>query len=899
MSSVPETENFRERWRQWLLTHNRRGTQTLLWIVLSLYPAFGVLDYLLAPRSAWPVLWGTRGLVTVATLVMFYLVGQPLFARWGDLLSAGYMLVCALGISIMTIFLGGLASPYYAGLTLAIVATGLLFAWKPWLVLLTHASIVASFIVPNLLLHGSAISLTAVSNLFFLVATALIAGVGQIVMFHGAREQVRSQITIEETKQGLEDAHQQLKQVDRLKSQFFANITHELRTPITMILAPVENILSGDCGTLTSTQRSYLEANRRNGIRLLKLINDLLDLAKAEEGFLRLRTERNDLRAMLEDVLAYARPLAARKKLTLDLAIVSTSSRLFVDVEKMERVIVNLLSNALKFTESGGVVVSLETGGGEVRIAVQDSGVGIAAEYVERTFDRFSQEDTAITRRYGGTGIGLAYAKEIVELHGGHVTVTSKPGRGSRFVVHLPEGDAIPESVRDRRVNRSPYPRPKRQDDQEPREWAHRLQRQLDYRFAEIDQVTDRRLVGRSEEAPLHAPRILVVEDNIEILELITLQLRDRYGILVASDGAQGLELAQRERPDLIVTDYMMPQMDGLTMLRQVRGDPRLAEIPVIMLSAKSQLADRVAAREAGADVYLAKPFSQRELDLVVSQLLSRQGRHLQGIMRAHAEGLETISAGLAHEIYNPLNYIKNAHLVIAENVARLQQALPADLDPVRMELIEKARNRIDRMVQSGAHGVGRIEKVVEMIRHYAREGFPTEPSEVPFDEAVREVTALLGPPPGAGGEGETSVSLDLQAEGLSVRAIAEELSQVIRSLVQNAIEAVGPSGHVLVRTRRADKQLLFEVTDDGPGISADSVSRIFSPFFTTKAGSGRGLGLAIVQVVVARLGGSVDVSSVPGRETTFRVLLPAAVPEVAQLATQPLVPSEPPGLSA
>ena len=132
----------------------------------------------------------------------------------------------------------------------------------------------------------------------------------------GAREQVRSQITIEETKQGLENAHQQLKQLDRLKSQFFSNITHELRTPITMILAPVENILSGDCGALTSTQRSYLEANRRNGIRLLKLINDLLDLAKLEEGFLRLRPERTDLRQLLEDVLAYARPLAARKSLS-------------------------------------------------------------------------------------------------------------------------------------------------------------------------------------------------------------------------------------------------------------------------------------------------------------------------------------------------------------------------------------------------------------------------------------------------------------------------------------------------------------------------------------------------------------------------------------------------------
>jgi signal transduction histidine kinase len=919
MTSSLATDTFPERWRLWLLAHNRRGTRTLLWIVLALYPAFGVLDYVLAPRSAWPVLWGTRALVTLATLVMFALLNRRLFARWGDLLSAGYMVICALGISVITIFLGGLDSPYYAGLTLAMVATGLLFVRPPRMVLIVHAGIVASFIVPNLLLHGVAVSATAASNLFFLIATALIASVGQILMFRGAREQQRSHLINEETTQGLEYAHQQLQQIDRLKSQFFANITHELRTPITMILAPLEHLMSGDCGPLTATQRSYLEANRRNGIRLLKLINDLLDLAKLEEGFLRLRAERNDLRQMLEDVLAYARPLAARKNLTLDLDIRSTSADLYVDVEKMERVIVNLLSNALKFTESGGVTISMERAEREVRIAVEDSGIGIAAEYVERTFDRFSQEDTSITRRYGGTGIGLAYAKEIVELHGGLVTVSSKPGQGSRFVVHLPEGDRLPEEVRERRLLPEPARRLKRQEDKEPREWAQGLQRQLDYRFAEIEQVTDRRPVPRAEGLPGQAARVLVVEDNVEIRELISLHLGARYQVYLATDGRQGLELARRERPDLIVTDYMMPEMDGLTMLRQVREDPGLAEIPVVMLSARSQLPDRLAAREAGADVYLAKPFSPRELEAVMRQLLGKQGRHIQDIMRAHAEGLEIISAGLAHEIYNPLNFIKNAHLVIADNVARLQEALPHGLPAERTEVIDKARHRIERMVGSAGRGVERIEKVVEMIRRYAREGFPTEPSDVSFDEAVREVTALVAPQgemhstpedrrgdPGIhptpedrrGDPGmEVAVTTDLRAEGLAVRAIAEELNQVIRSLIQNAIEAVGPGGQVRVKTRAAEGQILFEVSDNGPGIEAERLARIFSPFYTTKVGSGRGLGLAIVQVVVARLGGSVEVGSVPGVETTFRVRLsavPLATPEEEVVVPgAPLRPAE------
>jgi signal transduction histidine kinase len=886
MNGGNQREALADRWREWLLSRNRRGTRTLLWIILALYPAFGILDYLLAPASAWPVLWGTRALVTLATLAMFGLVARPLFVRWGDLVSAGYMLVCALGISVMTVFLGGLASPYYAGLTLAIVATGLLFVWPPRMVLMTHGSIVASFVLPNLAMDGANLNMTAVSNLFFLIATALIASIGQIVTFRSAREQVGTQLTIEQTKLDLENAHQQLKQLDRLKSQFFANITHELRTPITMILAPIESILSGDFGPLTQTQRSFLEANRRNGIRLLKLINDLLDLAKLEEGFLRLRPERSDLRQLLEDVLAYARPLAARKSLSLDLVIKSASSRLYVDVEKIERVIVNLLSNALKFTDQGGVTLTMEATAEEVQIAVEDSGIGIAPEYVEFTFDRFSQEDTSVTRKYGGTGIGLAYAKEIVELHRGSMTVTSTPGQGSRFVVHLPLGDIVPEEFRDRRQVSASQPQPplNRLDDQEPREWGQRLQRQLEYRFSEIDQVTDRRLVSRGEEPPPGGARLLLVEDNVEILELVNLQLRDKYRIFVASDGRQGLELAQRELPDLIVTDYMMPEMDGLTMLKAVRADPHLAEIPVVMLSAKGQLADRLSVREAGADVYLGKPFSPRELEAVIRQLLAKRGRHIQDLMRAHAQGLETISAGLAHEIYNPLNFIKNANLVIAENVAKLEQALPPGLPRDRADLIEKARNKIGRMVDSAGRGVARIEKVVELLRHYAREGFPTEPSDIGIDQAVAEVTGLVAPQ----GDVETAVTMDLGAPGRTVRAIAEELSQVILCLIQNAIEAVGPTGQVQVRTRPLDKQVVLEVVDNGPGISADSVARIFSPFFTTKTGSGRGLGLAIVQGVVSRIGGSVEISSVPQVETIFRVRLPAVPPGVRASDTAP-----------
>ena len=232
--------------------------------------------------------------------------------------------------------------------------------------------------------------------------------------------------------------------------------------------------------------------------------------------------------------------------------------------------------------------------------------------------------------------------------------------------------------------------------------------------------------------------------------------------------------------------------------------------------------------------------------------------------MRAHVEGLEIVSAGLAHEIHNPLNFIKNANLLIAENVGKLQETLAGltGVPPERTGAIDKIRGRIDKMVQSSTRGVERIEKVVDLIRRYAREGYPTEASEVDFDLAVAEVTELVAPR----ADMEGRVTEQLGAPGRVVRAIPEELNQVIRSLVQNACESVGPTGKVHVSTRVDGAHVVLEVTDNGPGISPENVAKIFSPFFTTKPGSGRGMGLAIVQIVINRIGGTVEVTSTPGR---------------------------------
>ncbi|MBN1609226.1 MAG: response regulator [Polyangiaceae bacterium] len=685
----------------------------------------------------------------------------------------------------------------------------------------------------------------------------------------------------------LETSYKKLQELDRIKSQFFSNITHELRTPLTMILAPLEGLLEGEIGNLRLRQKEYLRPIQRNALKLLKLINDLLDLAKVEENYLRLRVEPTDLVGLVTEIVEQARPLAARKGITLGFEVRRAEADLEVDLEKMERVLVNLVSNALKFTDAGGRVdLWIDANEAEARIGVCDTGVGIPADQLERVFERFSQADASTTRRFGGTGIGLTLAKEIVQLHGGRITVQSEEGRGSEFIVHLRRGAAhLRPEILDRRQSSLPAAAARRGEDREPREWTRLLVERTDYRFLELEQVTERRAAARGETGP-RVSRVLVVEDNTDVLEFVSLQLREEHEVYLAQDGKKGFELASRELPDVIVTDYMMPEMDGLSLVRALRADARTQRIPVIMLTAKAEVQDRIDAREAGAEIYLNKPFSPRELRSAVARLLEQRGQQLSYTVREQVKSLELISAGLAHEIHNPLNYIRTALFVIREATARVHKAASEPHGDATLQGIALAsQHKIEHMYQIAGKGIERINRIVELVRKYAREGYPSEPTPTCLDTMIRDMAPLLSPL----NDNEIHVELELGSGGAEVRCIPDEMQRALTSLWQNALDAVGPGGHVTIRTRVDGGSLVLEVLDDGPGIPRDQVGRIFVPFYTTKApGQGLGLGLAIAYQVVSQAGGALTVESVEHHGSTFRVRLPLASPPPSRAATAP-----------
>ncbi|HTO96332.1 MAG TPA: ATP-binding protein [Myxococcales bacterium] len=854
---------FEAQWAQWLVERNRRGMQVMLWLGAVLYPGFGILDYVLAPPEALGLLWTTRAIFFTVTVALLLIVNRGIFTRHPNAITAGYMVLAASGISVMTSFLGGLSSPYYAGLSLVIVATGLIFVWHPRVVVLESTVVVLSFIVPNALLHHVGVLNVAASNLMFLVGMAFVAATGQVMHYRSQREMLANQVRLEETKASLETAHNELKALDSFKSQLFANITHEFKTPLAMVLAPLELILQGEMGDLSAPQRSTFESMFRSGLKLLKMIGDLLDLSRLEESRLRLKIGEHDLADYLRGLVAQVEPLAQRKNISLTLRVETASALAWCDLDRMERVFLNLISNATKFTQPGGhVQIVVRSAPEMLEVVVQDDGPGFPPDKADRIFERFYQVDMGGTRRYGGTGIGLALAKEIVELHGGRIWAESSAG--ARFTVELPrDKEHFRPEVLDRRGPTRDVPEGNRDTDRGLMDVAVQMSARDEYRLLDIAEATERRVSPRDSDEDRKSHVVLVVDDTPDIIRLVHNSLRNYFKVISADDGLKGLEMALRERPSLIIADLMMPGIDGLEMTRRLRAAEETRHIPVLMLTAKGDLEDRMAGLETGASAYLAKPFSPRELLTTSRALVQAQEATADIVLSQRMDSLEIVAGGLAHEINNPLNYLKNA-------LARVRldaEALVAGR--IEKEDLTKVERRMREMFDLAEGGIKRIAGTVELMSSYSKAGYSRQMRPYDVFAAVREVVSIVLPATGR----PVQIDLDLPGEGMA-ECVPEEFNQVLTNLVQNAIEACPESGGLVrVRGYSEGENLVLSVKDNGPGVRGEDVQRIFTPFFTTKGpGRGMGMGLTICWRVVQSLGGSLEVRPGMGAEFVLRI---------------------------
>ena len=468
---------------------------------------------------------------------------------------------------------------------------------------------------------------------------------------------------------------EKLHEVDELKSRFFTNISHEFRTPLTLILGPVKQIIET---TEDGRIRDDLQVVHRNANRLLALVNQLLDVAKLESGTMKLRTVPQNIVPFLKSLVMSFASYAERKRITLTCSSTPEDINAYIDAEKLEKIITNLLSNAFKFTPEGGTIdVAVTRDEGRVNIAVRDTGTGIPAEKMSRIFDRFYQVDGSHTRPHEGTGIGLSLTRELVELHKGSIEVESVEGKGTTFVARIPLGkdhlkpEEICEPEKDEERNKCA---------------GGKVSPVLEEITRDEMTKTERPESGTI--AGTGKPVVLIVEDNADVRRYVAMNVRNDYDILEAIDGEDGWNKSTEHLPDVIVSDVMMPGMDGFALCEKLKGDERTSHIPVILLTAKASSRDKIEGLETGADDYIMKPFEPEELKARIANLIEQRKR-LHEHFRKH--GLFEIEDAKITPVDQ--KFLQNAVEVIARHISDAAfgvETLAAEMAVSRSVLLKK-----------------------------------------------------------------------------------------------------------------------------------------------------------------------------------------------------------------
>ena len=389
-------------------------------------------------------------------------------------------------------------------------------------------------------------------------------------------------------------ANRQLRELDRFKSNFFANISHEFRTPLTLIQGPIEQLEQNPEDPLDS---DTIRMMRRNSGRLLSLVNQLLDLTRIDEGTLKLEPMEGDIIKCLRTAASSFNSLAAQRNIDYRVSIPGRSLWTSFDRDKLEKIVYNLLSNAFKFSPDGSIVTfKVLYKNNELQIQVSDYGKGIAQENLPYIFDRFYQVDGSTTRNQEGSGIGLSLSRDLVTLMDGTITVSSEEGKGSYFIVHIPVVEI---------------------ETRKGIELSENFEANVEQGKVEVFEFED------SERREL--PLILLVEDNPDMRSYIKGHLKKLYRVKEAYDGVEGLKMALANPPDLIITDVMMPRLDGIELCKKFKTDIATSHIPIIMLTARVGIDNKIEGLETGADEYLVKPFQINELSVRIKNLIQQR----------------------------------------------------------------------------------------------------------------------------------------------------------------------------------------------------------------------------------------------------------------------------------
>jgi signal transduction histidine kinase len=650
---------------------------------------------------------------------------------------------------------------------------------------------------------------------------------------------------LQQANEELERQVEGLRRTDELRSRFIANVSDELRTPLTLILARLAKRLAAQ--GVSAEERRDLEIIDRSARLLLRHMADLVEVAGLEAGRTRMSYAEFDLVRLVRLTASPFETVASERRIRFG---IDTPDALTVqaDLEKVRHILLNLLSNAFKSTPYGGVIsVWLSAQAHEAIIGIQDNGPGVPLPIREAIFEAFRKTDDAVERHQGGAGLGLAIVREFATLHGGSAAVADASGGGALFTVRLPL--SAPPAAQLQEAPPAFREGPSVQSAEASR---GRLNEAITLPPADPD-----------------TPLVLVVEDDTEMNRFITAVLGQHYRVATAFDGKEGLDMALAFQPDLIISDVMMPRMSGDRMVRALRKHREIADVPIVMLTAKADDALRVELFREGVHDYLNKPFSAEELLARIGARISARRRQEAALKALRAEMEELLklqvasqtAAAIAHELNQPLSALTS----YADAALRMLQAG------------NPAPEKLQRAVEGGAAQAQRAGQVVrELLHFFQRRDTPIE--AIDLRQAIDRALAVVE----SSGVGGLDPAVDLAPALRPVRASRLQIEKVLVNLVSNGADAMRAAGvspqsiTITVRPAAEDNMAQVTVRDCGPGLSEEAARRVFTPFYTTKP-SGIGMGLAVSRALVEANGGRLWTEPAPGRGGIFHFTLPFA----------------------